>query len=141
MAAELKIRRAMVVPVRALAARLTRITAEHRRVAELARVLAAEPVAAPGAMKLKDELFKERVGATSVKQLTRNAKERRPGSMGFAEAMSDDGALTEAVEAGRVDRIAKGRVRIGEESPDAWLQLERLLLAMADKGAARLLAS
>ena len=45
------------------------------------------------------------------------------------------------IEAGRVDRIAKGRVRIGEESPDAWLQLERLLLAMADKGAARLLAS
>ena len=37
--------------------------------------------------KLKDELFKERVGATSVKQLTRNAKERRPGSMGFSEAM------------------------------------------------------
>ena len=44
-------------------------------------------------------------------------------------------------EAGRVDRIAKWRVRIGEESPDAWLQLERLLLAMADKGATRLLAS
>lgn len=44
-------------------------------------------------------------------------------------------------EAGRVDRIAKGRVRIGEESADAWLQLERLLLAMADKGASRLLAS
>lgn len=44
-------------------------------------------------------------------------------------------------EAGRVDRIAKGRVRIGEESVDAWLQLERLLLAVADKGAARLLAS
>ena len=37
--------------------------------------------------KLKEELFKERVGATSVKQLTRNAKERRPGSMGFSEAM------------------------------------------------------
>ncbi len=44
-------------------------------------------------------------------------------------------------EAGRVDRIAKGRVRIGEESPDAWLQLERLLLAVADKSATRLLAS
>ena len=44
-------------------------------------------------------------------------------------------------EAGRVDRIAKGRVRLGEESPDPWLQLERLLLAIADKGAARLLAS
>ncbi len=44
-------------------------------------------------------------------------------------------------EAGRVDRIAKGRARVGEESADAWLQLERLLLAMADKGATRLLAS
>ena len=44
-------------------------------------------------------------------------------------------------EAGRVDRIAKGRPRIGEESTDAWVQLERLLLAMADKGATRLLAS
>ena len=45
------------------------------------------------------------------------------------------------VEAGRVDRIAKGRVRLGEEPADAWLQLERLLLAVADKGAIRLLAS
>jgi DNA polymerase-3 subunit delta len=44
-------------------------------------------------------------------------------------------------EAGRVDRIAKGRGRIGEESVDPWLQLERLLIAVADKGAARLLAS
>ena len=44
-------------------------------------------------------------------------------------------------EAGRVDRISKGRGRIGEESTDAWLQLERLLLAVADKGALRLLAS
>ena len=45
------------------------------------------------------------------------------------------------VEAGRVDRVSKGRVRAGEETADAWLQLERLLLAIADKGAARLLAS
>ncbi|MFT4178939.1 MAG: DNA polymerase III subunit delta [Thermomonas sp.] len=45
------------------------------------------------------------------------------------------------VEAGKVDRIAKGRVRLGSEPADAWLQLERLLLATADKGAARLLAS
>lgn len=45
------------------------------------------------------------------------------------------------VEAGRVDRVSKGRVRLGEESADAWLQLERLLLAIADKGATRLLAS
>ena len=44
-------------------------------------------------------------------------------------------------EAGRVDRISKGRGRVGEESTDAWLQLERLLLALADKGALRLLAS
>ena len=45
------------------------------------------------------------------------------------------------VEAGRVDRVSKGRVRLGEESADAWQQLERLLLAVADAGAARLLAS
>src|SRR5690606_14292845 len=44
------------------------------------------------------------------------------------------------VEAGRVDRISKGRVRPGEEPADAWLQLERLLLAVADPGALRLLA-
>lgn len=44
-------------------------------------------------------------------------------------------------EAGAVDRISKGRVRAGQESPDAWLQLERLLLAVADKGALRLLAA
>lgn len=36
---------------------------------------------------LDDEEFKERVGNLSVKQLTRNAKDRRPGSMGFAETM------------------------------------------------------
>ena len=45
------------------------------------------------------------------------------------------------VEAGSVDRISKGRVRPGRESHDAWLQLERLLLAVADPGALRLLAS
>jgi len=36
---------------------------------------------------LKDDLFKERVGLISVKQLIRTAKERRPGSIGYAEAM------------------------------------------------------
>ena len=45
------------------------------------------------------------------------------------------------VAAGGVDRISKGRVRAGRETHDAWLQLERLLLAVADKGALRLLAS
>lgn len=36
---------------------------------------------------LKDEFFKERLGLISAKQLARTAKERRPGSLGFAEAM------------------------------------------------------
>ena len=36
---------------------------------------------------IKDDLFKEKVGNTSVKQLSRTAKERRPGSLGYAEAM------------------------------------------------------
>lgn len=42
-------------------------------------------------------------------------------------------------EAGRVDRVAKGRVRVGEESADAWQVLERLLLAVAEPKAALLL--
>lgn len=36
---------------------------------------------------LDDEIFIERLGAISVKQLTRNAKDRRAGSMGYAEVM------------------------------------------------------
>ncbi len=36
---------------------------------------------------LNDDLFKEKLGAVSIKQLTRTAKERRPGCMGYAEAM------------------------------------------------------
>lgn len=45
------------------------------------------------------------------------------------------------IAAGGVDRIAKGRPRIGSESPDPWVHLERLLLAVADKGARALLGS
>lgn len=36
---------------------------------------------------LDDEIFIDRLGAISVKQLTRNAKDRRSGSMGYAEVM------------------------------------------------------
>ena len=36
---------------------------------------------------LNDEVFKEKVGAVSIKAITRKAKERRAGSLGFAEAM------------------------------------------------------
>lgn len=42
--------------------------------------------------------------------------------------------------AGGVDRIAKGRPRPGEEPADAWLALERLLVAVAEPKAAALLA-
>lgn len=37
--------------------------------------------------QLNDQVFKEKLGAVSVKSIIRTAKERRPGSMGFAEAM------------------------------------------------------
>lgn len=37
--------------------------------------------------QLNEENFKEKCGAISVKALTRIAKERRPGALGFAEAM------------------------------------------------------
>ena len=36
---------------------------------------------------LNDDLFKEKLGAISIKQLTRTAKERRAGCMGYAEVM------------------------------------------------------
>lgn len=36
---------------------------------------------------LDDELFKEKLGAISIKALTRTAKERRSGSLGYAEVM------------------------------------------------------
>lgn len=44
-------------------------------------------------------------------------------------------------QAGRVDSIAKGRPRRGLEPDDAWIALERLLLAIAEPRAARLLAA
>lgn len=36
---------------------------------------------------VKDELFKERLSRISIKELTRTAKERRAGSLGYAEAI------------------------------------------------------
>lgn len=35
----------------------------------------------------REDIFKDRIGLLSVKQLTRTAKERRPGALGFSEAM------------------------------------------------------
>ena len=52
--------------------------------------------------QLNDETFKEKVGAVSVKQLTRTAKERRPGSMGFAEAMILESNGTKKTTAGKL---------------------------------------
>ncbi len=37
--------------------------------------------------ELKDDMFKEKVGRCSVKEIARTAKERRPGSLGYAEAL------------------------------------------------------
>jgi len=37
--------------------------------------------------EIDDEVFKDRLGSISIKQLTRLARDRRPGSMGFAEAI------------------------------------------------------
>ncbi|MCC8173178.1 MAG: hypothetical protein LIO65_01930 [Odoribacter sp.] len=36
---------------------------------------------------LKDEYFKEKLGRVSIKEISRTAKERRNGSLGYAEAM------------------------------------------------------
>lgn len=37
--------------------------------------------------QLKEDIFKEHVGKVSVKQIVRTAKERRPGALGYSEAM------------------------------------------------------
>ena len=36
---------------------------------------------------IKDDVFKDKLGEVSIKELTRTAKERRAGSLGYAEAM------------------------------------------------------
>ncbi len=36
---------------------------------------------------LKDDLFKEKLGNVSVKELSRTARDRRAGSLGYSEAM------------------------------------------------------
>ena len=37
--------------------------------------------------EVRDEAFKEKLSQISIKELSRNAKDRRAGSLGFAEAM------------------------------------------------------
>lgn len=37
--------------------------------------------------RLKDEVFKEKLGEVSIKEISKTAKDRRAGSLGFAEAM------------------------------------------------------
>ena len=37
--------------------------------------------------KLRDDIFKEKVGACSAKEIVRTAKDRGAGAMGYAEAM------------------------------------------------------
>ena len=41
----------------------------------------------PDVLTLKDEIFKEKLGCVSTRELIRSAKERNNGSMGYAEAM------------------------------------------------------
>ena len=36
---------------------------------------------------MKDDLFKEKVGAFSAREISRTAKDRRAGSLGYAESM------------------------------------------------------
>lgn len=36
---------------------------------------------------LKDEIFKEKLGNISLKEIARTARERRSGSLGYSEAM------------------------------------------------------
>ena len=46
-----------------------------------------------------------------------------------------------AIEAGRIDRISKGRGQLSIDPGDAWIALERLLTAIALPRARRLLSA
>ncbi|MGO4550350.1 DNA polymerase III subunit delta [Lysobacter sp. 2RAF19] len=94
---------------------------------ELARAAALARVAARGG-NLQAEFKAQRIWDSKQAAYTRALKRH-------------DAARWErfAAEAGRVDRIAKGRPQWGRDPHDAWLALERVLLAVADPRALRLL--
>ena len=56
---------------------------------------------------LNDDIFKEKLGAVSVKQLTRVAKERKSGCMGFAETMIIE---YNGKKKSRANRLSMGRL-------------------------------
>lgn len=77
---------------------------------------------------LNDDIFKEKLGAVSVKQLTRVAKERKSGCMGFAETMIIE---YNGKKKSRANRLSMGRFYskgysgdIGEDDEDDSLQDE-----------------
>ena len=77
---------------------------------------------------LNDDIFKEKLGAVSVKQLTRVAKERKSGCMGFAETMIIE---YNGKKKSRANRLAMGRLYskgysgdIGDDDEDDSLQDE-----------------
>lgn len=94
---------------------------------EMQRATALARVAARGG-NLQGEFNAQRIWASKQAAYTRALKRH-------------DAARWEAfaAEIGRVDRIAKGRARWGEEPTDAWIALERVLLAVADPRAVGLL--
>lgn len=77
---------------------------------------------------LNDDIFKEKLGAVSVKQLTRVAKERKSGCMGFAETMIIE---YNGKKKSRANRLSMGRLYskcysgdIGDDDEDDSLQDE-----------------
>lgn len=77
---------------------------------------------------LNDDIFKEKLGAVSVKQLTRVAKERKSGCMGFAETMIIE---YNGKKKSRANRLSMGSLYskgysgdIGEDDEDDSLQDE-----------------
>lgn len=77
---------------------------------------------------LNDDIFKEKLGAVSVKQLTRVAKERKSGCMGFAETMIIE---YNGKKKSRANRLSMGRLYskgyssdIGVDDEDDSLQDE-----------------
>lgn len=123
------------------------LNGQPAQVSRMLRGLRAEGEAIPALMGMVVKELNAAAALARARNLSAEFKAQRiweSKQAGYKRALGrhpPERWQTFLAEAGRVDRISKGRVRPGLEPADAWLVLERLLLAVADKGATRLLAS
>lgn len=88
--------------------------------------------------QLNDEVFKEKLGAISVKQLTRTAKDRNAGSLGYAEAMVLEYNGKKKADSG--NRLALSRLHTRKSNPILSALEEQIEVSRAEDEAQYMLA-